>query len=206
MNQFVEKFGGAIKRFWKDPEEKRQILLKDILQYANTNPQKFKEDLEEVQFDETLSPLTIVLEALSKDTDTWGQLYVDTLDKIFEQAKIAAKPQAILSNLMEYAYISEDNKPFVQRIVDRLYKETDSDNLPTKLAAIWLLPSYLVNPVVRNKSSIVNSLQQKLHDKNWKVRYIAYKALGFEDMIPTGHKLSMADQFRKIIFGTPSAV
>jgi hypothetical protein len=207
MNQFLEKFSTPIKSFWETgSEQEKQKLLTDILQYANTNPEKFKQELQEVQFDKELTPLAVVLEALSKDTDKWGQFYVDTLDKIFEQAKVADKPHDILSCLMEFAYIEKDNSPFVQRIVDRLNKETDSDNVSVKLAAIWTLPAYLKNPSIRDKSSITNSLQQKLHDKNWKVRYVAFKSLGYEDMLPDGHKLSMGDQIRKLIFGVPPTI
>ncbi|THU39156.1 hypothetical protein FAM09_11600 [Niastella caeni] len=207
MNQFVNQFGDAIKSYWETASEGlKQQLIKDILQYANTNPQTFKRDLEKVQFDNKLTPLAVVLEALSKETDTWGQFYVDTLDAIFEQAKIANKPQDILSCLMEFAYIEKDHRPFVQSIVDRLHKETDSDNLASKLAAIWTLPAYLANPSVRNKSLIVDSLQQKLYDKNWKVRYVAYKSLSFENMLPIGHKLSIGDQIRKVVFGEPPMI
>lgn len=207
MNQFLEQFGKAIKDFWETgSEQQKQQLLTDILHYANTSPEKFKQDLQEVQFDKELTPLAVVLEALSKDTDRWGQFYVDTLDNIFEQAKVTNKPQDILSCLMEFAYIEKDSSPFVQRIVGRLNKETDSDNLPVKLAAIWTLPAYLKNPSIRNKSSIMNSLQQKLNDKNWKVRYVAFKALGYEDMLPAGHKLSMGDQIRKLILVAPPTV
>ena len=207
MNQFINLFGNRIKSHWEtDSEDQRQKLLSDILQYANSNVESFKQDMEEIQFDNELSPLPIVLEALSKDTDTWGQFYVDTLGKIFEKAKQADKPQEILNYLMEFAYIEKDEKPFVQRIVDRLYKETNSDNLSTQLAAIWTLPAYMKNPVVRNKPSIIESVQQKLQDKNWKVRYIAFKSLGFENMLPNGSKLSIGDQFRKLVFGAPPTI
>lgn len=207
MNQFLEKFSDPIKSFWETgSEQEKQKLLTDILHYASTNPEKFKQELQQVQFDKELTPLAVVLEALSKDTDKWGQFYVDTLDKIFEQAKVVDKPQDILSCLMEFAYIEKDNSPFVQLIVDRLNKETDSDNVSVKLAAIWTLPAYLKNPSIRNKSSITHSLQQKLYDKNWKVRYVAFKSLGYEDMLPDGHKLSMGDQIRKLIFGAPPTI
>lgn len=207
MNQFLEQFGIAIKSFWEtDSEQEEQQLLTDILQYANKNPEKFIQDLQEVQFDKELMPLAVVLEALSKDTDKWGQFYADTLDEIFEQAKVANKPQDILSCLTEFGYIEKDSRPFVQRIVDRLFKETESDNLPTKLAAIWMLPPYLKNPSIENKSLITEKLQQKLDDGNWKVRYVSFEALGYEDMLPVGYKLIMGDKIRKFIFGAPSTI
>lgn len=207
MNQFVDQFGKALQSFWETgSDDERQKLLTDILQYANTNPQTFKRDLEEVQFDNKLMPLAIVLEALSKDTDTWGQFYIDTLEKIFEKAKSSDKPYEILSCLMEFAYIEKDNRPFVQRIVDRLHKEIDSENVSTKLAAIWTLPAYLTNQSIRNKSLIADALRQKLYDKNWKVRYVTFKSLGFENLLPDGYTLSIADRLRKIILGAPPTI
>lgn len=207
MNQFIDKFGERIRSYWETAsEEQKQQLLEDILQYANTNPQTFRQDLGEVQFNSQLAPLAIVLEALSKDTESWGQFYVDTLDAIFRTAKTTDKPQDILSCLMEFAYIEKDHRPFIQRIVDRLYEETDSNNLATKLAAVWTLPAYLKNPVVRNRSLIAQALQEKLHDRNWKVRYVAFKSLGYEDMLPAGHKFSIGDQIRRLIIGTPPTV
>jgi hypothetical protein len=207
MNQFVDQFGNALQSFWETGSDaERQKLLTDIFQYANTNPQTFKRDLKEVQFNNKLMPLPIVLEAFSKDTDTWGQFYVDTLDNIFENAKTSDKPYDILSCLMEFAYIEKDNRPFVQCIVDRLHKEIDSDHVSTKLAAIWTLPAYLTNQSIRNKSLIADSLREKLHDKNWKIRYVTFKSLGFENMLPDGYTLSIADRLRKIILGAPPTI
>jgi len=204
MNQFVNLFGDRIKSYWEtDSDDPRRELRSEILQYANSNVEDFKQEVEEVQFDTDLSPLPVVLEALSKNTDEWGQFYVDTLDKIFEQAKQIEKPNDILSNLSEFTFIEEDERPFVQRIVDKLYKETDGDMLLTKLAAIWTLPTFLSNPSIRNRSQMINSLQQKLQDKNWKVRYVTFKSLGFENLLPPNSKLSFGDQIRKLIFGAP---
>lgn len=206
-NQFVEKFEKPIKDFWAtNSEQQKQQLLTDILQYANANPEKFKQELQEVQFDKELAPLEVILEALSKDTDKWGDFYVDTLDEIFEHAKASDKPQDFLNCLMEFGYIEKDKRPFLQRIVDRLQKESDSDNLSVKLAAIWILPAYLNNPSVRNRSAITDLLHQKLFDKNWKVRYVAFKSLGYEGLLPEGHKLSIGDRIRKLILGTPPTV
>lgn len=203
MNQFIEQFGDSIRNYW-DTGSGKEKLLSAIFNYANSNPQRFKQEIKEVLFDKELTPLAIVLEALSKDTDTWGAFYVDTLDNILEQAKVADKPQGVLNCLREFALIEKEEKPFVQKIADRLYKETNSNNLHIQLAAISMLPSYLTNPSVKNKSVIKDALLQKLYDAHWKVRYIAFESLGYENMLPAGHKLSLADKIRKIIFGVPS--
>jgi hypothetical protein len=207
MNHFVELFDSKIKSFWKmGSEDEKQQLLTEIRQYANSNPHAFREDIKEVQFNNELLPLPVVLEALATDTDTWGQFYVDTLDNIFDEARQVEKPADILSNLIEFSYIEKDERPFVQSIADRFYTESNSDNLSTKLAAIYMLPAFLHNPTVRNKSSITDSLRQKLHDTNWKVRYVTFKSLNYEGLLPAGHKLSLMDQIRKLVFGAPPTV
>jgi hypothetical protein len=205
-NHFLELFGERIKGFWDLDEPGSEALLKDILQHANTNPQKFRQDIEPVLFDEELEPLPIILEALSKDTDTWGQFYVDILHKIVEEAQNYSDPSGILFNLLEFTYIENDHRPFVQKIVDRIYKETDSENLSIKLAAVSTLPPYLKNTSIKNRSLILESLQQKLHDKNWKVRYVSFKALEYENLLPAGSKLSIADKIRTVIFGRPPVI
>lgn len=202
-NHFLELFGERIKGFWDLDETGSDNLLADILRYANANPKKFRDETEPVLFDEELEPLQIILEALSKDTETWGQFYVDTLNKIFVEAEKYNDPTGILFNLIEFTYIEDDRRPFVQKIVDRIFKETDSDNHAIKLAAISSLPTYLKNTSITNRSLLLESLQQKLHDKNWKVRYVSFKSLGFENLLPDGYKLSIADKIRAMIFGKP---
>lgn len=205
-NLFLELFSDRIKGFWDLDEMGSEALLKDILQHANANPQKFRQDIEPVLFDEELEPLPIILEALSKDTDTWGQFYVDILHKIVEEAQNYSDPSGILFNLLEFTYIENDHRPFVQKIVDRIYKETDSENLSIKLAAVSTLPPYLKNTSIKNCSLILASLHQKLQDQNWKVRYVSFKALEYENLLPAGSKLSIADKIRTAIFGRPPVI
>lgn len=114
--------------------------------------------------------LPIISEALSKDTDNWGQFYIDLLNDILETAQQSDKPRDILNNLQEFAYIEKDRRPFVQEIVNRLYKELNSDNIDIKLAAIWTLLNYLDNSSIENKSLIIDKLREQLYDRNWKVR------------------------------------
>ena len=105
MNDFVTKFKVQIDSFWDvDEDEKKKVLI-DILKYANSNPQKFKSEINQVKFDSQLTPLPIVSEALSMDTENWGQFYVELLDDILETAKQSNKPNDILNYLQEFAYI-----------------------------------------------------------------------------------------------------
>ena len=206
MNEFVNKFKTQIDSFWDVGEDDKKNVLSDILKYANSNQQKFKNEINQIKFDKELMALPIISEALSKDTENWGQFYIDLLDDILETAKQSSKPNDILNSLQEFSYIENDSRPFVQKIVDRLYNELDSENLNVKLASIWTLPNYLDNNSTRNKSSIIDKLQQQLSDKNWKVRVVAFKSLGFENLLSDGHKLSLKDKFTKFIFGEPPMI
>lgn len=204
MNQFLNKFQERITKYWDEiSEQEENQLIDDILQYANSNPQSFKSDLQKVRFDPELTPLPVVLEALSYDTANWGQFYVDLLNDILETANQVDKPQTILNSLMEFSYIEEDDKPFVQKIVDRLYQALDSDNIHTKLVCIYTLPGYLGNKTIKNSKVITAALQQKLNDDNWKVRVVAFRALGYENLLPEGFRLSLKDRLLKLILGEP---
>ena len=206
MNDFIDKFKGQIESFWNDSEYAKDSLLREILKYANFNPTKFKTEIDEVKFDQNLMVLPIVSEALSKDTGKWGEFYIDLLNNILETAQTSKKPRAILNNLQEFAYIEKDTKPFVQKIVDRLFKELYNENLEIKLAAIWTLPNYLDNNSIKNKAQIIDNLREQLYDKNWKVRVVAFKSLGFENLLPDGYKQTLKDKLTKLILGEPPII
>jgi hypothetical protein len=206
MNEFVDKFKSRIDSFWDVNEDEKKNILSDVLKYANSNQQKFKNEINQVKFDKDLMALPIISEALSTDTENWGQFYVDLLDDILETARQSSKPNDVLNNLQEFAYIEKDNRPFVQKIVDRLYKELESEELDIKLASIWTLPNFIDNSSIRNKSSIVEKLRQQLFDQNWKVRVVAFKSLGYGNLLPDGYKLSLKDKVTKLILGEPPII
>ena len=204
MNQFSNMFGPRIKNFWSDATEQvYSRLLKDILDYANAEPQKFKNELREFQFDKEIDPLPVVLEALSKDTDNWGSFFVEQLDEILNASQKATKPSDILTYLMEYAYVEKDSRPFVQHIVEKLHKAMDSENSAVRRAAIWNLPSFMKNSSLQNKSRVIAALQEKLNDRSWKTRFVAFEALKFENLLPEGFKLKLTDKAFSIVLGKP---
>lgn len=207
MSQFSDKFDERIKGFWEENDEAtNHLLLEEILGYANLNPQTFEKEINSVRFDKLSSPLPIILEALSKDTETWGKFYVDLLDDIFKTAKGAKNPNEILNYLQEFAYIENDVKPFVGEIVDKITQELKSEKLELKLAAICMLPNFLNNNSIKNRDSIITSLQVLLQDSNWKVRVVTFKSLGYENLLPLGYKLSFTDKILKLILGEPEQI
>lgn len=204
MNGFMVLFADRIKAFWdKMPEEDMQKLFADVLVYANTHPETFKREVAEVQFNKQLQPFPIVVEALAKDTERWGDYFVEQMDHIFERAKSSTNPQFVVDHLIEYAQMERDTLPFVKRIVDRLYKELFSDNIITKSAAISILPRYLKNPLVDNQKTMIRELQNKLINPKWRIRYTAYIALKAEKLLPKGFKLSFSDMLLRLYYGRP---
>jgi len=203
MNYFTSKFDKRINSFWDNPNEnEKQSLLGDILRYANASPKSFKSEIKEIQFDD-LSRLPIVLEALAKDTEKWGQFYCDLLDDIIETAKVVKQPNKILTYLSEFAYIEKDEKPFLQTIVDRKVKELNSEFIEIKLAVIRTLPNYLDNENIKNRKNIIGKLHQLLADPNWKIRVATFKSLNYENLLPVGYKLNYRDKLLKLAFGEP---
>ncbi|MFC0518126.1 hypothetical protein ACFFGT_28185 [Mucilaginibacter angelicae] len=205
MNQFVNRFGDTIANFWDKgaSEAEKQKTITDILAYANLNPQKFKAELREVLFNPELDPLSVVLEALSKDTDTWGDFFVQVLDDIFDAAYATDKADGILFNLAEFYYIENDTRPFVQKIADRLLKELDSPRVDIRIEVIKNITGYLLNSSVKNKLAITNRLIDKLDDDNWKVRCVTFQYLAAENLLPQGAKLKLSDKLLGFLVGHP---
>ncbi|RFZ83469.1 hypothetical protein DYU05_15175 [Mucilaginibacter terrenus] len=204
MNGFLLIFEDRIKDFWeKYTEAEMQELFADILTYANANPQAFVKELEQVQFDPVLQPLPIVLEALSRDSDKWGEFFVNLLNTILVKAKSSANPQEMVDNLIEFAHIETHPKLFVKHVAKRLHQELTDDNLYTKSAAISMLPNYLDNPVVVDKEDIIQELQNKLRNPKWQIRYLAYISLKKFNLLPPDYSLSFTDKLLRMYKGRP---
>jgi len=195
-----------MENFWDKNKHEREKLLNEILIYANATPLAFRNEIDQIKFDEDLMPLPVILQALSVDTENWGQFYVDLLDDILKVAKQSNNPNDFLEHLDDFSYIEDDTRPFVQQIVDRLYKELDSEILDIKLASIWTLPGYLENSSIKNKSLILDKLRRHLYHENWKVRVVAFRSLDFSDLLPNGFKLPLKDKLKKLIFGSPTII
>jgi hypothetical protein len=185
------------------PEDEMQKLFADVLVYANTHPETFKKEIAEMQFNKQLQPFPVVVEALAKDTDHWGNYFVEQMDYIFERAKSSTNPQFVVDHLIEYAQIERDTRPYIHQIVARLYKELFSDNMVTKSAAICMLPRYLKNPVIDNQKTMIRELQNKLINPKWRIRYIAFVSLKAEKLLPKGFQLSFADVVQRLYKGRP---
>ncbi len=107
---------------------------------------------------------------------------------------------------MDFYWLVENKSSFVQKITDRIYKELNSANIFIQIACLQELPYYINHSAIKNKSTITSRLQDKLNDKNWKIRLIAFQALSEENLLPDGYKLSFMDKLRKLFSGKKSTV
>lgn len=204
MNKFNELFKKRIEDYWEGSEsDVDQQLLDDILNFANNNPLQFKKDFEEIKYDLVHSATYIVLEALSKDTKTWGSFYVNLVEDIIKHAKINPKQKPILNILDDFIFIEDIKEPFVQEIFNILLKELKSENINVKIAVIWNIPNYYYNNSIKNKRNMVDSMRELLYDSNWKVRVAAYSSLECENLLPNDYSLSLSDRILKLFFGVP---
>lgn len=198
----MSKFGEAAETFWdkETTDEMRSRLLAQILQYANGNPLSFVNDIREVQFLSPVSPLPIVLEALSRDTDRWAVFYIDTLKQIIAAAKQSKKPSEIATFIMEFDFIENDPRPFAQTIANLLLQCLTSDIRPIKLEAMASLFGFMGNSSIKNKSEILAAMEKLLDDPDWRVRYLTFETLKLENLLPPDRKLSFKDWLLNYIF------
>ncbi len=202
MNKFSETFGEDLKIYWDKSEETREVIDKQILDYANSNQETFTRDVVDRIFDEELDPLSVVIDALLPDGDNWSSFYQSVLNKIYERAYDAAdedETDDAMLYLMEFYSVSDIEKPFVNKIAERIYKEIHSDNFAIQNESVSILTDFLENPAVRNRASMLDALHQKLSDSRHKIRFATYKHLKAASMLPQGYRPSILDRLRSFL-------
>jgi hypothetical protein len=93
---------------------------------------------------------------------------------------------------------------YLQKLVDRLGKELDSENEKIRLAAINAMPLMMDYPNVRNKSNYIERLQHFLTNGNRKERLVAFTTLDIENLLPTGYTQPFKDKVIRFIYGQPT--
>lgn len=197
---------GLDDRFWEADKAGKEALLHEVLIAANADPDRFRKYWAEVELDPASAPWSVVLEALSKDLDQWGDFYSEQLDRVLTAAESVADPTGMLNLLAEYCYVEADHRPFIQRIVDRLVDGLGSRNWAVRAACVSMLTYYVDNPVVKDKEQTISMMRRRLMDIDLRVRYLAHQALHYEGLLPAGFKLSLKDRLLLLFIGKPSSI
>jgi hypothetical protein len=151
-----------------------------------------------------LDAFTLILDLLTDQGEQWGSLMYDTLDEILTNAYLPDQKVNYLYFLTEFVLFDFSEAVYLQKLVDRLGKELDSENEKIRLAAINAMPLMMDYPNVRNKSNYIELLQHFLTNGNRKERLVAFTTLDIENLLPTGYIQPFKDKVLRFIYGQPT--
>lgn len=203
-NQFLETFEKRILGYWDDSIENGEKLEADIVKYANENREQFVKDIQDIKYVLELDAFTLILDLLTDQGEQWGSLMYDTLDEILTNAYLPDQKVNYLYFLTEFVLFDFSEAVYLQKLVDRLEKELDSENEKIRLAAINAMPLMMDYPNVRNKSNYIERLQHFLTNGNRKERLVAFTTLDIENLLPTGYIQPFKDKVLRFIYGQPT--
>ena len=203
-NQFLETFEKRILGYWDDSIENGEKLEADIIKYANENREQFLKDIHDIKYVLELDAFTLILDLLTDQGEQWGSLMYDTLDEILTNAYLPDQKVNYLYFLTEFVLFDFSEAVYLQKLVDRLGKELDSENEKIRLAAINAMPLMMDYPNVRNKSNYIERLQHFLTNGNRKERLVAFTTLDIENLLPTGYTQPFKDKVIRFIYGQPT--
>jgi hypothetical protein len=203
-NQFLETFEKRILGYWDDSIENGEKLEADIIKYANENREQFVKDIHDIKYVLELDAFTLILDLLTDQGEQWGSLMYDTLDEILTNAYLPDQKVNYLYFLTEFVLFDFSEAVYLQKLVDRLGKELDSENEKIRLAAINAMPLMMDYPNVRNKSNYIELLQHFLTNGNRKERLVAFTTLDIENLLPTGYIQPFKDKVLRFIYGQPT--
>lgn len=203
-NQFLETFEKRILGYWDDSIENGEKLEADIVKYANENREQFVKDIQDIKYVLELDAFTLILDLLTDQGEQWGSLMYDTLDEILTNAYLPDQKVNYLYFLTEFVLFDFSEAVYLQKLVDRLGKELDSENEKIRLAAINAMPLMMDYPNIRNKSNYIERLQHFLTNGNRKERLVAFTTLDIENLLPTGYIQPFKDKVLRFIYGQPT--
>ncbi len=204
MNDFIEKFKLDIDEYIYLDDQEHEELLNKILNYANNNQGSFVKDVISIPLDEDVIIVSMILEALIKDSKTWGDFIVEYLKLIISKIKQEESPKQFVYHIIDFEIITFDKSSLVQKTADILYEEIDTQIIEIKNAIILTLMSFIDHENIKNRQSIIDKIQQQLNYNDYKVRLFTYNELKRNSLLPKNYQLTFKDKLNKLLFGTPS--
>jgi hypothetical protein len=145
----------------------------EILLFANNNR------IELIKYCQTIEPtqfcnLEIIYEALAKDPDNWGEFIFTEYKRIFSEAKNSNNPFIYTSCLDIGLYFEEKNYPFVDKIINLLSLELESQSDALRHRALWFLSDWIEDEYSSKYTKVIDKMAKLINDKNWKIRYSTF--------------------------------
>ena len=145
---------------------------------------------------ENSSTLFEVYVALAAEPDNWEDFFLEELERLFDAAKSAADPVAVLTHLEAFAYLAaKEGGALQRRLRQRLQKELDAKNPFIRRRATWAIGDFLY----ASNYDVIGKLKQALtDDPDWRVRYYANTALEHIDKLPAKYRKPFIDKIRAL--------
>jgi hypothetical protein len=187
-----------IVNFWEfDVEEQRDAVLEKIRTCAaNTDKKTFIGEVRRLFEPAEFSGLSVVYEALTSDPDKWGFFFVEEYKRLFLLAEQAENAFEILDCLEEISFVNEELTGFNEDIIAILTKYIDHPKDAIRYQAIWHLGDWITEENQSKHSQLISWIADKLHDKNWRIRYITELILKDMEQLPPGFSTKWTDKIR----------
>jgi hypothetical protein len=176
--------------------EQEETYLTEILAFANKNRSAIIDYCMKIE-PTMFCSLEVVYEALSKDSDNWGEFIYEEFKRIFSGAKKSIDPFQYTRCLDIGLCFEEKNKPFVDKIINLLAVELDSPVDALRHRALMFLSDWIDDEDSSKYRSVMDKMLTKLRDSNWKIRYYTYYLLKDRSLL-LGRPLTLniLDKFR----------
>jgi len=176
-------------------EEERYRLFAELRAVAKSRRAEFIQTVRTLPFENNNTLFEVYL-ALAAEPESWEDFFLEELERLFDAARSAADPVAVLTHLEAFAYLAADEEGALQRRLRlRLQKELDSGNLFIRRRATWTIGDFLY----ASNYDVISRLRQALtDDPDWRVRYYAHTALEHINKAPAGYRKPLIDNIRAI--------
>lgn len=189
--------------FWELEEAQQDELLADIRKYADARgPDEFIKEVRSNFEQKALSSISIIYDALSVEPEKWRTFFKEEYERAFKSAENAENAFEILDCLEEigfsYKYLERD----FDEIISLLSKYLSSDNKVLRHKAVSYLGDWIDEKNASRYRRVIALLEERLKDKNWKIRFITKDILQEIKHLPAEYTRSVWDTLRAR-FGNP---
>lgn len=187
MNELVNN----LEAFADKNIQEQQAMLSAILRKANSDPEKFRQEMIRGGFNKP-DQLRIIYEALSKDPETWSHFFLEETERILNAARKSETPEKILKLLTEFSFINPDHFFYREKLVEILNNELDNKVPVFRYYAISMLHDF----VESNDYDTIARMKQLLKDPEWRIRYWTFFILKDLNLLDNLEKLSLTDRIK----------
>lgn len=153
------------------------LALADIggsfLRLARQNKRRLSEFVETVPLDAQCA-LFEVYEALADDASSFHDFYTSELRRLLSAAETHPNNRHIYQALEAFGYLEDAGDRLVEELRGILYGYLDSNRLPLRRFATWLIGDFISTDSSRAIDKLLTAFKS---DPDFRVRYMAYVSL-----------------------------